>query len=106
MPAYFIAVYGISFSLLRALSQQIRFVGDQVFLQIFLQLISDSADEMKMRWGINIILQKSFLFSLENKLLVYFLFNFFFFYIHTYIIGHHNTSVRIIDLVTHTFNFV
>ena len=42
MSAYNIAVCDIGFSHITSLSQYIRFVGGQVFLNIFLQLISDS----------------------------------------------------------------
>ena len=45
MPVYLIAVYDIDFSYLRALAQFTCFVGDQVFLKNFLQLISDNEDE-------------------------------------------------------------
>ena len=45
MTAYLIAVYDIGFSHLKAFSPYIRFVEDQAFVKIFLQLISDSEDE-------------------------------------------------------------
>ena len=45
MPAYLTAVYNISFSRLRALSQQISFVDDHVFLKKIMQHTSDSEDE-------------------------------------------------------------
>ena len=45
MPVYLIAVYDISFSYLRALSQQIHFFWWLSLLKNFLQLISDTKDE-------------------------------------------------------------
>ena len=66
MPAYLIAFDGIGFNDLRALSQYRYYVGDQVFLNIFLQLLSK-----QWGWMLNqnyIILQKFFLLLLENTL--------------------------------------
>ena len=45
MPAYLMAIYDIGFCHLIALSLYIRFVGDQVFLEIFLQLTRNSENE-------------------------------------------------------------
>ena len=63
MTTYLIAAYDIGFNHLRVLLQYMQFVGDQVLLT------------HKWQWGWTlktyIILRKSFLFLLENSLLVY-----------------------------------